>query len=106
MLKYLKILSLKYRRERGDMIELYKTLNGRYEEDCIPSLIKRTDDRTRGNSFKLVMGKSRKDIRRYYFVIRVTNNWNGLPDKVVCAGSLEEFKKLLDFEWRDEMYIT
>ena len=55
-LKILKLLTLKYRRYRGDMIELFKIIKGMYDSTCVPHLEKLSDDliRTRGNQYKLI----------------------------------------------------
>ena len=50
--------TLKYRRYRGDMIELFKIVNGKYDSACIPhfEFMELSDNliRTRGKKFKLV----------------------------------------------------
>src|SRR6266516_7054805 len=52
-LVFLQLPTLKYRRFRGDMIEVYKILNGFYDANVVPSLERNLDSRTHGNSFKL-----------------------------------------------------
>ena len=58
LLKSLNLPTLKYRRYRGDMIELFKIVNGKYDSACIPhfEFMELSDNliRTRGNKFKLV----------------------------------------------------
>jgi len=44
--------TLKYRRLRGDMIEVYKILSGKYDSYVAPVLIT-NDTVTRGNEYKL-----------------------------------------------------
>ena len=46
----------------------------------------------RGNSRKLGPTRARLDIRKYSFSERTTQIWNSLPDKVVCAKSLNSCK--------------
>jgi len=57
-LKKLNLPTLKYRRLRGDMIELFKMLNGMYSTDaCITfKFVNREVNRTRGNKLKIYQG--------------------------------------------------
>ena len=54
------------------------------------------DVTTRGHRFKLAIPVCRSEIRRRSFVVRTVPVWNSLPFRVVEAGSVECFKKLLD----------
>jgi len=51
-------------------------------------------DRTKGNGFKLKVGRFRLDIRKKFFTIRVMRHWNRMQD--VDTLSLETFKVRLD----------
>lgn len=51
-------------------------------------------DRTRGDGFRLKVGKFRLDIRKK-FTVRVVRTWKRLP-RVVDTPSLEMFKAMLD----------
>ena len=55
-LEILKLPSLVYRRRRGDMIQLYKLVNGLYRLE-LNELVTRANSRTRGHQFKLVKKK-------------------------------------------------
>ena len=88
--------TLKYRRFRGDMLEVYKILNNLYDPKTAPSLELHKDSRTRGNSFKLKVDRSNYDVRKFSFCNRVVKIWNSLPDYVVTSVSVNTFKNSLD----------
>ena len=95
-LVYLHLPTLNYRRMRGSLIEVYKTLNGFYSEIVAPELKRNLNSRTRGNSFKLLVNHCKHDLRKFSFCNRVTNFWNKLPNTVVNSSSLNMFKNSLD----------
>ena len=59
-------------------------------------VIYQCNDRTRGNGFKLKEGRSRLDIRKKFFTVRVVRHWHRLPKEVVAAPSLTVFEARLD----------
>ena len=50
-LENIKLPTLKYRRLRGDMIEMYKIMQGKYDQEACPN-IKLREGTTRGNNKK------------------------------------------------------
>jgi len=104
-LQFLNLPTLKFRRVRGDMIEVFKIIHNLYDQSVVPSLSRNHDIRTRGNSFKLAVDRCKYDLRKYSFCNRVTSVWNSLPDFVVCCGSLNSFKNNLDKFWSQEDVI-
>ena len=95
-LKYTELTSLECRRRRGDMIEVFKLLNG-VEKIDYNILIQRAEKTgRRGHSYKLVKHRARLDLRKFYFSNRVVNTWNSLPESVVVAGTVNSFKARLD----------
>jgi len=84
---------------RGDMIELYKIITGKYDLDCSLRLYLRSDiayaSITRGNKLKLVPKHCKYDLRKHYFINRVVSIWNSLPNDVVMADNINLFKNHL-----------
>ena len=68
-LRYLDIPTLKFRRTRGDMIEVFKILNGFYDASVAPILPRNYDLRTRGNDLKLIHSRSRLDVKSIHSLI-------------------------------------
>ncbi|XP_070549738.1 uncharacterized protein [Ptychodera flava] len=66
-LKVLNLTSLKKRRERGDMIQLYKILHG--VDLCNLSLNLKMHSATRGHSLKLAKPSVKKDVRKHSFTV-------------------------------------
>jgi len=95
-LKVTGLSTLEQRRDRGDMIEVFKTLKGfnRVESNRFFNFAE--DSRTRGHNMKLVKERARLDSRKYYFTNRVINKWNSLPQYVVDAPSINAFKNRYD----------
>ena len=71
--------TLHYRRIRGDMIETYEIITGKYQGCVAPSLIKEEIYVTRGNDLRLQKLRFRYDLRTFGFSSRVVNRWNSLP---------------------------
>ena len=61
-----------YRRIRGDMIETYKILSGKYDLAAIPNLTTSPTLTTRGNDLKLQKNRARYDLRNYFLLIELS----------------------------------
>ena len=88
-LKKLELPSLLERRQRGDLIEVYKILNG-YEGTDYTKFFKLRKGPTRGHPWKLEKNEHfSSQVREGWFTSRVVNPWNILLTNVVNAEFLE-----------------
>jgi len=95
-LRELGLFSLENKRLWGHLIMAFQYLKAAYRKEEENLFSKAYCDRSRSNGFKLGEGRSRLDIRKKFFTIRVVKHWNELPREIVEARSLEIFKVRLD----------
>jgi len=102
-LRILRLNTLEGRRNRADLIFLFKMYKGltRPPFDLLFQLTKH--DRTRGHTIKLTKHCSNRDVRLYFFSERVINNWNNLDQSVTEAGCVDTFKRRLHVYRNDKM---
>ena len=105
-LRALKLPTLAYRRYRGDMIEMYKLTHEKYDDEAVDDFLEFAESHSRGHPFNVRKHRSNHEYRKYSFRLRVTDQWNNLPEKVVMAPTLNTFKNRLDGLWKnsDLMY--
>ena len=94
-LERLAIPSLQSRRLRGDMITVYKLLNG-FDKVDSTQFFKKVESKTRGHPMKIEKKAAKRDVRKFFFSIRVTDKWNSLQETVVEAKSIHSFKARYD----------
>jgi len=100
-LRKLKLPTLKYRRLRGDMIEVYKILTCQNDANVSLKLILNQTKAIRGCDYKLLHKSFHCDLRKYSFSCRIVNVWNSLPQHVE-ASNTNIFKTCLDKFWSDQ----
>jgi len=61
---------------------------------------------TRGHCLKIQNRYCRTKLRANFFGFRIVNIWNGLPDDVVLAPTLNSFKGIIDRHWRRLRYFV
>ena len=98
-LRALDLPTLRFRRVRGDMINVYKYLHQDYEVDTTKLLPLNQDPRTRGHYLKIQANHCQSKIRLHFFSQRVINKWNSLQEDTISAPSINSFKNRLDKEW-------
>jgi len=97
-LRAMDLPSLEQRRERGDLIQVYKLVHGMDVVDNRKLVLREEGDmRTmRSHSRKLRKGRCMKDVKKFSFPQRCVEMWNGLSEDVVSAPSVQSFKEKLD----------
>jgi len=84
------------------MIETYKIVTGIYDVEVTPKLYLAHLLVTRGNDLRLLKGRAKYNLRKFYFTNRIVNLWNSLPNNVVLSESLNVFKSRLDKFWQNQ----
>ena len=96
-LKKCQLPTLRYRRIRGDMIETYKIVSGKYDSMAAPMIPGSHSYITRGHDLRLHKSRAKYDLRKYFFFSnKVVNVWNSLPGHVVNVDTVNCFKTRLD----------
>ena len=107
------LTSLVERRERGDMVEVFKSLNGfnRVDRDQWFKFRKHEESRATRSTVSVINGEENKredvlfkesvklDSRKHFFTVRVTDKWNELPDEIKQQKSVNSFKNRYD-SWK------
>ena len=109
-LEQLQLPTLKYRRYRGDMIEVYKIAHNLYDKEATKEFLNFRDKEKRchdfrSHQFNLFKESCKKDVRVHSFRGRIVDQWNNLPSFVVEAKSLNSFKNQIDALWKYEKII-
>ena len=97
-LKEMGLPTLKERRERGDIITIFKLLN-KLEVTDNDKLLQReigNHRRTRGHAMKLKKERCLKDTKKYSFPQRSIEVWNKLPEEIVTVKCVHKLKEKLD----------
>ena len=88
------LMTLKQRRERGDLIEVFKILNG--YTDINPNLFWEVREARGGKRLVKEFASHGRRARHEFFSYRVIQKWNLLPEPLKNAPSLDSFKSRLD----------
>ena len=92
--KKLDLLTLEQRRDRGDMIEVFKMLKGLTRIN--PNQFWEVREARGGPRLVKEMAVNGRKQRHGFFSYRVIQKWNLLPGEIKMAPSLESFKNRLD----------
>jgi hypothetical protein len=108
-LETLGLPTLEFRRERADIIQCFKLINGHDTAQinrpctiCGNSMLPPTlATNTRGHNKKLQI-QSRGVARQNFFTSRVSKPWNNLKQDTVDSPSVNTFKSRLAREWKNK----
>ena len=106
-LEKLGLPTLLYRRNRGDMIEVYKHLSIYDPETISDQHFKMQNRESRAHDKKLVWKKPKdgtRGLQSNSFYFRTLQNWNDLPRSVVHANTINDFKSELDDAWMEKPF--
>ena len=96
------MVTLEERRKRGDLMQAYRVFSG--VDDVDPSIWFNMDKpregevttRQRRGHLNVKRGEGKGDLRKNFWSQRVIDPWNGLPNQVKQAESLDAFKNGID----------
>ena len=89
------------RRQRRQLIEVFKYLNrfttasarGLFDYDL--------NDTIRNNGAKLIVKHFNTSVVQHFYPIKITTTWNALPNDVVCSSTVNSLKNNLDEHWAE-----
>ena len=106
-LKKIRLPSLEYRQIRGDLIQVFKIAKNMYDPASTQSLFEfDKNSRLRGHMYKIHKQFTNKTKYKNFFTNRIVTRWNSLPQTVINANSINEFKNKIDLHFKDLMYKT
>ena len=96
-LKKIKLPSLEFRQRRGDIIQVFKIAHNFYDPLSTNTIFNfASSSRLRGHNYKISKKFVNKSKYANFFTNSVVNEWNNLPDNIVNAKTINEFKNLYD----------
>ena len=100
-LKTLNLTTLAYRRNRTDMLQVYRIIN-KIDNIDFDSYFTYNKNNTRGHSQKIDKPRANTRLRLKSFSHRVINMWNSLPEETITSPSLNSFKNALEKVWEND----
>ena len=74
---------------------LCKCITGKENID-IENYLAYGESTSRGHSKKLYKRRGDKDVRKFSFPNRAIDQWNALPNEIVCVNTIHKFKDMYD----------
>ena len=82
----------------------YKLLHNKIQIDSSYFFTLNTFTTTRGHDYKLYKTQTRLQLRQNFFSNRTVTLWNNLPNYIVAANDINQFKNTLDNYWHINRY--
>ena len=105
------LTTLEDRRQRGDMIEVFKILKGIEDVDKSSWFTMANEGAQQNNllcntrdsedQLKVIKPRWKHDQRKHWFSVRVCDSWNSLPYSIRDAKSLNSFKNSYDAWYKE-----
>ena len=102
-LKKLRLWTMAERRNRADLIEVFKMSKGLSKLPFEDFFEISKHGKTRGHTLKLTKRRCRLDTRKYFVAERAATRWNSLDQKIIEQGSLNGFKTNLERLRKEKM---
>jgi len=87
--------SLEERRNRADLIEVFRICHGQSGIECEKLFERVEDSKTRGHPLHLKRFWCKLDLRIYFFSERIVDRWNSLDEDTVSACNSNSLKNRL-----------
>ena len=101
-LKHLRLYSLQARRQRYQLITLFKFSRNLTDFDFYSLFEVRTTSKTRGHKLKIVPKFTRHKYRQNFFTNSSVHLWNKLTDEDINAPNITQFKKRIELLLQNE----
>ena len=108
-MQLLKLPSLEFRRLRGDLIEVFKIIHEIYDPVTTTSLLtahQNIKGTRKNNNLNLSKSGTKRNKSKMFFTNRINNTWNNLPNYVVNADNVNDFKNKIDKHFIKYTYLT
>ena len=99
----LDLVTLEERRIAIDLVFMFKMLHGKIHLDFTRFFVF-ANPRCRGHRYKVIGRTYRKTASGYFFVHRMANIWNDLPDEFFDSSSVDTFRDLLETSFDIKKY--
>ena len=96
--------SLQYRHLQGDMILIYQMVYNNIGLELSDFFSTNTRSSTRGHAHKFFKPHAITQPRSNFFAVRSIDVWNNLPENVIGAQSINNFKNLFDQHFSSQMF--